>query len=39
MAQIAYEVGYGSEAAFTRAFRRKHHAPPAGWRRQALGPL
>jgi AraC-like DNA-binding protein len=39
VAQIAYEVGYGSEAAFTRAFRREHHAPPAGWRRQALGAL
>jgi AraC-like DNA-binding protein len=35
VAQIAYEVGYGSEAAFTRAFRREGGAPPATWRRQA----
>jgi AraC-like DNA-binding protein len=35
VAQIAYDVGYGSEAAFTRAFRREHDAPPAGWRKQA----
>jgi AraC-like DNA-binding protein len=34
VAQIAYDVGYGSEAAFTRAFRREHDAPPAGWRKQ-----
>ena len=35
VAQIAYDVGYGSEAAFTRAFRREHNAPPSGWRKQA----
>jgi AraC-like DNA-binding protein len=35
VAQIAYDVGYGSEAAFTRAFRRAGGAPPAVWRRQA----
>jgi AraC-like DNA-binding protein len=33
VAQIAYEVGYDSEAAFTRAFRREHGVPPAAWRR------
>jgi AraC-like DNA-binding protein len=33
IAQIGYEVGYGSEAAFTRAFRREHGAPPATWRK------
>lgn len=33
IAQIAYEVGYESEAAFTRAFRREVGAPPATWRR------
>ncbi|MDB5807868.1 MAG: AraC family transcriptional regulator [Betaproteobacteria bacterium] len=30
---IAHEVGYESEAAFTRAFKRAVGAPPAGWRR------
>jgi AraC-like DNA-binding protein len=34
VAQIAFDVGYGSEAAFTRAFRREHGAPPAGWRKR-----
>lgn len=33
IAQIAFEVGYESEAAFARAFRREHGAPPATWRR------
>lgn len=32
-AAIAEEVGYDSEAAFSRAFRRKFGAPPATWRR------
>ena len=35
VAQIAYDVGYASEAAFTRAFHRECGAPPAVWRRQA----
>jgi AraC-like DNA-binding protein len=35
ISQIAYEVGYESEAAFTRAFRRECGAPPAAWRRQS----
>lgn len=30
---IAYDVGYESEAAFNRAFRREFGAPPAAWRR------
>ncbi len=34
-ATIAYEVGYESEAAFNRAFRREYGAPPATWRRGA----
>ncbi len=34
IAQIAFEVGYESEAAFTRAFRREFGAPPAAWRRE-----
>lgn len=34
IAAIALEVGYESEAAFSRAFRRATGAPPASWRRQ-----
>lgn len=37
IAQIAFDVGYTSEAAFTRAFRRECGVPPAVWRRQAAG--
>lgn len=32
--QIAQEVGYDSEASFTRAFKRLLGTPPATWRRQ-----
>jgi AraC-like DNA-binding protein len=35
VAQIAYDVGYDSEASFTRAFHRECGAPPAAWRRVA----
>jgi AraC-like DNA-binding protein len=35
VATIAAQVGYASEAAFSRAFRRVVGAPPATWRRQA----
>ena len=35
MAQIAFEVGYESEAAFSRAFKRLFGASPAKWRRRA----
>jgi AraC-like DNA-binding protein len=35
IAQIAFDVGYESEAAFSRAFRREFGAPPAAWRKQA----
>ena len=35
VAQIAFELGYDSEAAFNRAFRRECGAPPAEWRRRA----
>jgi AraC-like DNA-binding protein len=35
IAQIAFELGYDSEAAFNRAFRRECGAPPAEWRRRA----
>lgn len=38
MAQIAIEVGYDSEAAFTRAFKRHFKVPPATWRRRAAQP-
>lgn len=34
MAQIAFEVGYESEAAFSRAFKRLFGAPPATWRKR-----
>ena len=34
MARIALEVGYESEAAFNRAFKRLFGAPPATWRKR-----
>lgn len=34
IAEIAAEVGYGSEAAFNRAFKREFHVPPAQFRRK-----
>jgi AraC-like DNA-binding protein len=34
VASIAVDVGYDSEAAFARAFKRAAGAPPAAWRRQ-----
>lgn len=37
VAQIAGEVGYESEAAFNRAFKRQHGEPPARYRKQHLG--
>ncbi|ODR91214.1 AraC family transcriptional regulator [Sinorhizobium alkalisoli] len=33
IARIAYDVGYESEEAFSRAFRREYGMPPAAWRR------
>lgn len=36
LARIAGEVGYESEAAFSRAFRRATGMPPAAWRAQAV---
>jgi AraC-like DNA-binding protein len=33
-AQIAYDVGYESDAAFSRAFKRAFGTTPAAWRRQ-----
>ncbi|HEX6632798.1 MAG TPA: AraC family transcriptional regulator [Usitatibacter sp.] len=39
VARIAERVGYESEAAFNRAFKREFGTPPAAWRRAArLGP-
>jgi AraC-like DNA-binding protein len=35
VARIAFEVGYESEAAFNRAFKRELGIPPAAWRAQA----
>ena len=32
---IAYEVGYGSEAAFSRAFKKLVGVPPAVWRERS----
>lgn len=32
---VAQEVGYESEASFSRAFKRSMGVPPASWRRQA----
>jgi AraC-like DNA-binding protein len=36
VAQIAADVGYESEIAFARAFRREHSVSPAQWRKQPL---
>ena len=33
LARIAEEVGYQTDTAFSRAFRREYGAPPAAWRR------
>jgi len=34
VASVAFDVGYDSEAAFARAFKRAVGLPPAAWRRQ-----
>ena len=37
LARIAEDVGYQTDTAFSRAFRREYGSPPAAWRRsQAL---
>jgi len=33
LASIAQDVGYQTDTAFSRAFRREYGAPPAAWRR------
>ena len=35
LARIAHQVGYESEAAFNRAFKRSFGVPPAKWRKNA----
>ena len=37
VAAIALDVGYDSEAAFARAFKRLVGKPPAAWRREREG--
>jgi AraC-like DNA-binding protein len=34
LAQIAYDIGYGSEAALNRAFRQHYGQPPGSWRKE-----
>ncbi|MDW5442731.1 helix-turn-helix transcriptional regulator [Polaromonas sp. SM01] len=39
LTRIAEQVGYESEAAFSRAFRRTYGMPPGAWRRKVeMGP-
>lgn len=38
LAQVAAEVGYESDAAFSRAFRKQMGVPPGAWRRGARLP-
>jgi AraC-like DNA-binding protein len=35
VAQVAFAVGYESEAAFSRAFKREFESSPAAWRRRS----
>lgn len=35
---IAHEIGYDSEAAFSRAFSKRYSLPPSKWRRRAAMP-
>jgi AraC-like DNA-binding protein len=37
LARIAEEVGYQTDTAFSRAFRREYGMPPAAWRRRQTG--
>ena len=37
LTRIAEEVGYQTDTAFSRAFRREFGAPPAAWRRCQAG--
>lgn len=38
LSRIAEEVGYETDTAFSRAFRREYGVPPATWRRQKSAP-
>jgi transcriptional regulator GlxA family with amidase domain len=38
VASVATAVGYGSEAAFNRAFKREFNCPPAQFRRKRTAP-
>jgi transcriptional regulator GlxA family with amidase domain len=38
VAEVAEEVGYGSEASFNRAFKREFKCPPAQFRRNRKAP-
>jgi AraC-like DNA-binding protein len=38
VAAVAFEVGYHSEAAFSRAFKEIVGVSPAGWRRERSHP-
>jgi AraC-like DNA-binding protein len=33
LTHVAQEVGYQTDTAFSRAFRREYGMPPAAWRR------
>ncbi|MFN4312006.1 MAG: helix-turn-helix transcriptional regulator [Ferrovibrio sp.] len=35
VAAVAFDAGYGTEAAFSRAFARAYGLPPAAWRQHA----
>jgi AraC-like DNA-binding protein len=37
LARIAFDIGYESEAAFSRAFKREFGEPPASWRDTGVG--
>ncbi len=39
LARIAEDVGYQTDTAFIRAFRREYGVPPAAWRRQQGSPV
>jgi len=39
VAEVAAAVGYGSEAAFNRAFKREFGCPPAQYRRRRTAPM
>ena len=38
LARIAEDVGYQTDTAFSRAFRREYGTPPAAWRRRQGAP-